>query len=179
MAKYDDDKPMTKKDRKEQRNKFQHGQKWDKYNYSSADNVDTLFNRIKIAALKNDPHDTKIIQYTHNVPEYNRALVLSNNRKRKNYGKSKGKNETDQAVAEKAGGFYNRMDEIVEPRVKQKKKATTVAVTILALFGMYLLSLQGSVTAGYAMCLDNGNVLIGGIALIVIILLFVLINTRK
>ncbi|MBU3897057.1 MAG: hypothetical protein KJ697_03955, partial [Nanoarchaeota archaeon] len=60
---------------------------------------------------------------------------------------------------------------------KNTKKVT--AVSILALFGMYLLSLQGSVTAGYAMCLDNGNVLIGGIALIVIILLFVLINTRK
>ncbi|MBU3896957.1 MAG: hypothetical protein KJ697_03440 [Nanoarchaeota archaeon] len=77
------------------------------------------------------------------------------------------------------GENLDKMDEIAEPRVKHKKTATTAVVTILALFGMYLLSLQGSATAGYAMCLDNGNVLIGGIALIVIILLFVLINTRK
>ncbi|MBU3897175.1 MAG: hypothetical protein KJ697_04575 [Nanoarchaeota archaeon] len=62
--------------------------------------------------------------------------------------------------------------------MKKNKKTIITAISILALFGMYLLSLQGSVTAGYATCVSDGNVLIGGIALIVIILLFVLVRTH-
>jgi protein-S-isoprenylcysteine O-methyltransferase Ste14 len=62
----------------------------------------------------------------------------------------------------------------------KKKSASVAVVTILALFGIYLMSLQvDNGSTGYATCLDNGNVLIGGITLIVLILLFVLISTRK
>lgn len=71
-------------------------------------------------------------------------------------------------------------DEYVKANYPNKKKKTiTAVVTILALFTMYLMSLQASGVSGYATCVSDGNMLLGGIALIVIILLFVLISTRK